>query len=249
MPPNLFEEVLNDAKAVEEKLLGPNYKYYANINTPSDIGMSSKGTIKNLTKDVGGLIAYVELLVSGTGDASKTGRPLGNKFFLQTGAKCKDVVTGEDADRYIYIDNVPTGNIPFLSGGLGINFSDMKGLIPGTISNLNVLNPFAIMQSFLSGSKPDCQEITMETIDVNNNISSETHFLTTIDLKNMDPCIFPDRKNPVTDRKCVESFENIKQKQDYEEFLIPDDPYVKIYFLCLATLTIYIFFKISIKAK
>ena len=49
---NLFEEVLNDAKGVEEKLLGPSYPYYKNIKMPSDIGMSDKGTIKALGKDI-----------------------------------------------------------------------------------------------------------------------------------------------------------------------------------------------------
>ena len=71
--------------------------------------------------------------------------------------------------RYIYIDNVPAGNIPFISSGLGVNFSEFKGLIPGTISNLNAFNPMTMFQSFLSGSKPDCQELTMETIDIYNN--------------------------------------------------------------------------------
>ena len=52
------------------------------------------------------------------------------------------------------------------------NFSDFKGLVPGAMGNLNVLNPFAIMQSFLSGATPPCQELTLETIDINNNKSN-----------------------------------------------------------------------------
>ena len=86
------------------------------------------------------------MLVSGGGKASATGQPLGNKFFLKTGGKCTDKSTGQDVDRYIYINNVPVGNIPFISSGAGVNFSEFKGLIPGTISNLNAFNPIKVRQ-------------------------------------------------------------------------------------------------------
>ena len=114
MSNNVFQEVLTDVKGVEEKLLGPTYPYYKNVKMPDDIGMSSKGSLSATAKDVEGLIAYVELLVSGGGKASSTGKPLGNKFFLKTGAKCVDKETEEQVDRYIYVNNVPTGNIHLL---------------------------------------------------------------------------------------------------------------------------------------
>jgi hypothetical protein len=139
---NLFEDVLNDAKGVEEKLLGPSYPYYKNIKRPNEIGMTDKGTLKALGKDIDGLIQYVEVLVSGKSKASATGGPLGNKFFLKTGAKCVDNKTNEQVDRYIYVNNIPQGSIPFISNGLGVNFKEFRGLIPGTMSNLSVLNPF-----------------------------------------------------------------------------------------------------------
>ena len=66
-----------------------------------------------------------------------------------------DDKTKQEVDRYIYINNVPQGNIPFISSGVGVNFGEFKGLIPGTISNLNAFNPMLMFQSFLSGSKPD----------------------------------------------------------------------------------------------
>ena len=147
---NLFEQLLNGADNVEQKYLGPNYLYYKNIKNPKELGMSDKGDFDTIGKDINGLISYVEVLVTGTSNASKTGGPLGNKFFLPTGAKCaamnkcsnkNDPTTCEKVVRYIYVDNVPAGNIPFISQGLGTNFSQFKGLIPGTMSNLNVLNP------------------------------------------------------------------------------------------------------------
>ena len=250
MSNNMFEEILTNAKAAEEKYIGPDYPYYKYIKTPSEIGMSGKGSLSQLGKDIDGLTSYVELLVSGSGKASATGKPLGNKFFLKTGGKCTDKATDQDVDRYIYINNVPAGNIPFISSGVGVNFSEFKGLIPGTISNLNAFNPMEMFQAFLSGSKPDCQEIKMETIDVYNNRSTESHFVTLVDIQNMDTCIFPDKKNPVTKSQCRETFSNMNNnniQECYTCYKIPDDPFAKMYFASLGFLGIYILYGIMVK--
>jgi len=252
---NLFEEVLKDVKGVEERLLGPSYPYYTNIKTPTQIGMGDKGTIKQMTKDIEGLIEYVELLVTGKSKASSTGKPLGNKFFLKTGAKClaidsckdsKDDSTCQKVDRYIYINNVPEGNIPFISTGLGVNFSEFKGLIPGAMGNLNVLNPFAIMRAFLSGSTPPCQPLTMTTLTTDNIKSSETHYVTLADISNMDPCSFSNNKNPVSNKKCKETFENYNISP---EIIIPDDPLAQIYFASLGVVGVYILYKLMKKSR
>jgi hypothetical protein len=245
---NVFEDVLNDAQGVEEKLLGPSYPYYKNIKMPNEIGMTDKGTLKALGKDIDGLIQYVELLVSGKSKASATGGPLGNKFFLKTGAKCVDNKTNEQVDRYIYVNNIPDGSIPFISNGLGVNFKDFRGLIPGAMGNLSVLNPFNILQAFLSGGTPPCQEITMETVDVNNNKSSETHYVTLVDIGNMNPCSFSDKTNPKTGVKCKESFSTYNLNES-EEFPFPNDTFDQLYFAGLGGLGIYILYNLMEKAK
>ena len=247
---SIFQDVLTDAQGVEEKLLGPTYPYYKNIKTPSQIGMSDKGTIQQMSADVNGLVQYVELLVQGKSNASSTGAALGNKFFLQTGAKCaatdkcSDASSCEQVDRYIYVNNVPQGNIPFISSGLGVNFSEFKGLIPGSMSNLNVLNPYAIMSAFLSGSTPACQEITMQTIDINNNKSSETHYVTLTDIQNMDACSFSDGKNPVNGAKCSEAFQTINASPG-----MSDDPLVQLYLASLAGIGLYILYRFMEKSR
>ena len=245
---NLFQEVLDDVGAVEQKLLGPSYPYYKNIKTPSQIGMSSNGSIQQIAKDVDGLIQYVEVLVTGNSKASATGGPLGNKFFLQTGAKCAAVdKNGQQVDRYIYVDNVPVGNIPFISQGLGVNFSEFKGLIPGAMGNLNVLNPFAIMRAFTSGSTPPCQELTMQTIDVNNNKSSETHYVTLVDINSMDPCTFSNKTNPITGARCQETFQTGVGKDASP--VMSDDPLDQLYFASLAAIGIFILYRFMEKSR
>jgi hypothetical protein len=251
---NIFQEVLTDAKGVEERLLGPTYPYYKNIKSPSQIGMSDKGTIQQMGKDIDGLIQYVELLVSGKSKASATGGPLGNKFFLNTGGKCaaidscsdpKDSSTCKQVDRYIYIDNVPQGNIPFISSGMGVNFSEFKGLIPGAMGNLNALNPFAILRAFLAGSTPPCQQITMQTITSDNVKSSESHYVTLADITSMDPCTFSNGKNPVTGQKCKETF----QTYNNNEILMPDDPLAQLYFASIGVLGLFILYRLMEKSK
>lgn len=255
----------NNLNNIEEKMFGATYPYYKNIKSPSDLGMSGKGNLSALGKDIEGLKEYVGLLVSGKSKASKTGQPLGNKFFLQTGAKCNAVDTNTDVDRYIYINNVPQGNIPFISAGLGQNFTDFRGLIPGVLSNLNALNPYKMMQAFFAGSKPDCQPIELQTIDINNNKSTETHYVALIDIQNMDPCNFLNKTNPITKQKCKQGFttmtseaegeakgeleqtNNINNSEYYLPYYEPDDIIIQSYFASLGVLGIYILYRLGDK--
>lgn len=248
---NLFQDVLSDANCVQNNLLGPTYPYYSNINTPGQIGMSSNGDLQTLGSDINGLIQYVEVLVTGDSQASSTGGPLGNKFFLQTGAKCVATDTNQQVDRYIYVNNVPNGNIPFISQGLGVDFTEFKGLIPGSMSNLNALNPFAIMQSFMSGSTPPCQELTMQTIDVNNNQSTQTEYVTLVDIQNMDPCSFQNGVNPVTNAGCQQAFTNRLNgvAKNAAQVPLPTDPLAQVYFASLAAVGIYIVYRLMEKSK
>jgi hypothetical protein len=256
----------NNLNNIEEKMFGATYPYYQNIKSPSDLGMSGKGNLSALGKDIEGLKEYVGLLVSGKSKASKTGQPLGNKFFLQTGAKCNAVDTNTDVDRYIYINNVPQGNIPFISAGLGQNFTDFRGLIPGVLSNLNALNPYKMMQAFFAGSKPDCQPIELQTIDINNNKSTETHYVALIDIQNMDPCNFLNKTNPITKQKCKQGFTTMDPKGEakgqakgeleqtnninndyYLPYYEPDDIIIQSYLASLGVLGIYILYRLGDK--
>jgi hypothetical protein len=241
MSDNIFNDVTKNLKETEEKILGPQYDYVKNIKSPGELGMSGKGSFASLERNIKGIIGYTELLVTGNSRASKTGRPLGNKFFFKTGAKCKDKQTGNSTDRYIYVNNVPDGSIPFISSGLDTNFTTFRGLIPGTMSNLSHINPLQILQSFMTGTNPECQPITMETIDVNNIINRDTKNVTTIDIQSMSPCWFLNKTNPVTNEKCKETFSNISNDMSRD---ISEDIITKLYFSSLGIFGIYILLKL-----
>jgi hypothetical protein len=223
------------------------YPYYKYIKTPKEMGMSSKGDTKTLSKDVNGLIDYMNVLVSGKSKASMTGQPLGNKYFIDTKATCIDP-NGQEQQRFIYINNVPQGNLPFLTGVTGVNFSGTRGLIPGAISNLNVLNPEGIMNAFTQDATPQCQSITMQTIDNKNKKTSESHFVALADIKLMDPCSFPKGINPVTKDKCRQGFVPNMKSSDAKEWKIPKDPFIQFYYGSLGIFGIYIFYKLMKKS-
>lgn len=251
---SFFEEVLNDPKGLEEKILGPAYNYTNNINTPSEMGMSSQGSLSVLAKNIEGLIAYIELLVSGSGKASRTGKPLGNKYFFKTSATCTDNVSGDVVQRYMYVDNVPDGTIPFISSAMGVQMSEFKGLIPGTLGNLEAINPMRLFQAFQMGGQPPCRELTMQTIDVNNVRGEETQFVADADIAAIPACNFPDQKNPVSGESCRQAMTNMSNAQkklydDYDYSKIPDDPLVKLFYATLGIAGVYLLYEFIRKSK
>ena len=253
---NFFEQAKSNVKELEQKVLGPDYQYFKYIKPPEEMGMGSGGDLDTLARDIGGLIGYVQLLVEGGGPAqkNKNGGPLGNKFFLETGAKCKDLDTGTQQTRSIYINNVPDGSIPFITSGLdGQKMSTFKGLVPGTMSNLAHINPMQMFQAFMTGTNPDCLNITMQTIDTNSISGIKSAYVTVDDINAMDKDWFPTgnypNKNYYTTKiaAAAKPLEPVKEKfttfnkVDYSK--MPDDILVKLYYSALGLLGLYIFLR------
>ncbi len=196
------------------------YSYTRFIKSPTDMEITGTGTLDALDKDIQGLESYVKLLVEGNSSASKmSDGPLGNKFFVKTAAKCNDL-TGNVQDRHFYVNNVPLGKNKID----GTEYKVFKGLIPGMLQNLDVLNPDNISAAFSSGDVPSCMSITMETIDSNNIVSNATHFVTLTDIAVLDPCLFPidpitgKKTNPQTKYTCVEGFtSNVDDEKEKEK--------------------------------
>jgi hypothetical protein len=88
----------------------------------------------------------------------------------------------------------------------------------------------------------------MQTIDVNNNKSSETHFVTVTDIQNMDPCSFPNKKNTITGKKCQESF-TTGVSANAASVDMPDDIVAQLYFSGLAFVSIYILHRFMEKTR
>ena len=231
-------------------MLGESYNYASQIKLPAEIGMSSDGNLSALGRDINGLTEYIGALVAGGSKATKAPY-LGDKYFLKTNAQCKATDTGEIVDRYIYINNVPSGNIPFISGAMGVNFSEFRGLIPGVMSQLNNFDPSTIINAFTEGATPDCIPISLQTVDLNNSTSMGTNYVTTVDLGNMDPCDFPNGRNIVTNQQCRQAFTNMgkgsgNNKNEYS-YINKYDYINNLYLLSLSTIALYIIYRITNK--
>lgn len=227
-----FEKAKDDVKKLEKELLGPDYDYVSFIKNPDQLGMGPKGSISQLVKNVGGLINYVELLSTGDGKASTIGGPLGDKFFLPTGAKCKDVATGNLVTRSIWVNNIPNGKIPFITTALnGAKFTAFEGLVPGVLGNLAGVHPMQMFQAFTSGSNPDCKLVIKDTRDENNVVNNPENpvsgYLTMEDIKIMG-----------TDGFTTLNHMNNKKE---DKSVMPDDEMVKLYYGALGLLGLYIF--------
>lgn len=205
---DILKDPMGEIGDLEQEYLGPDYKYYKKIKSPSQLGMGSRGSFDQLGKDISGLVSYVEVLVTGRSKAQTKNTPLGDRFFLKTGAQCKDGA-GQLQDRWIYVDNVPDGNIPIISSALDSNFTEFEGLVPGAISKMNDLNPAHLMKAFVSGSEPPCRKATLSTIDVDDNASFGTQFISDYDISEINPCNFRDKKNPMSGKGCQEGFQSM----------------------------------------
>ena len=229
--------------------LGQSYSYQKYVNPPNKVGITSKATIAGVANDIAGLSSYADLLIKGGGKASATGRPLGDKFWYYTGGKCDpltddtgkvltDNSSNQPVNRYIYINNVPTGGL-----GIGTNSgeSDNKGLIPGVIEDLFAFSRLSIMNAFTGETTPKCQSINLETIDSNNNKSRASHYVALMDLENMNGCTArPNTRGPLYD--CKDTFTNMDIPNNFSDNIIDN-----FFLLCICIIGIYILYKIHLK--
>jgi len=221
MASNFFDEVVNDAKSMEKKLLGPDYPYYSYIATPAELGMSESGSLSATANNIAAMLNYIQLMVEGTGPANRNPngetRPMGDAFFLKTGGQCKDMATGKLVDRYIYRNNIPDGSIPFLTKDTGIQFTEFEGLIPGVIEDLGTLNPLEIMKGFMLGNNPPCTEIKMPTVGQPPGgvtaMGTMSAHVANADIENMPPCDFPGKTNPITGVGCRATFTTLNDME------------------------------------
>lgn len=200
-----------------------NYPYYKYIRSPDALGASSKGNLTALGNDVKAITAYVGVLVTGQSNA-QTVSPLGNKYFMDTGATCT-APDGSSQSRFVYINNIPSGSIPFMPG---VQMKNMQGLVPGALEDLSYINPMKLFTAFSKGT--DCQQITMDTRDIQNSSTTETEYVLNEDIADYNPCWFPRGVNPVTNNACI------------QPMTLPRDTSVQLYAMSIGIVGIYVLF-------
>ena len=185
---------------MQSKYIGKQYRYAQNIKSNKEMKMTSKGTWTTLKANVRGLSEYNDLLISGYSKASKArGGPLGNKFFIESVGYC--AANDGDQVRFMYIDNVPNGDIQVLKD-LGINVGGAgKGLIPGMVASASRMNPNGMLKAVMTPEKLPCQEVTLKVGDVGKT-KNQKHYVADQDIREINPCNFKGNRNTLTKKKC-----------------------------------------------
>jgi hypothetical protein len=196
------------------------YSYEDQLKTPQQIGVSSKGDLETLKQDIKGIQSYVSVLTTGESRAQSVS-PLGNKYFLDMGSDCKDS-TGATQARYAFINNIPDGKL-----------MGQRGLVPGVIEDLAAINPSSIFSAFQADSP--CQQITMQTRDTTNKTGTDSKYVAQSDIETYNPCWFPNKRNPVTEEKCVEGMQS----------QMPKDPLLQTYFLGIGAIAGYMLYRMT----
>lgn len=246
------------------------YNYSKYINTPKQMGITVGDSLDNVSDGVGAIFSYVKLLVEGKSNASKTGKPLGNKYFLETSESCINQYTNEKVKRSLYFDNVPTGNLGILQD-TGDEFSEFKGLVPGAIEDVMAIGKIDFFAAFTDVGVPKCLPVKLKTIDINNKQGSDTQYVTVSDIEAISPCNFISKTNPVTNAVCTRdgftmpydnTNEDINNAELYKNYynldddgeggidsknmklMMPDDVFLKVLFYSLGALSVYIALKL-----
>jgi hypothetical protein len=233
---------------------GDTYPYWNFIKPPQSLGITPDGNFPAFYKDITGLLEYGELMYLSDSKASTTSGPLGNKYFLNTGGQCckttvdnpwgnsKSCDSSDLVDRYIYINNIPTGNLPFINPDTPTKPGIITGLMPGILEDIFKV-PIEIGGFFgalVDPPHPPCIEVDLQVIDSHNKSSVQTHYVASKDVQAINANDFPDRKNPI--KTASESFTNIIiQKTDN---IYIKDPIISLYFILLIVLAIYIFYRL-----
>jgi hypothetical protein len=254
---NFFKDIAGGVEKVQSGFLGPTHNYMKDLKSPDEMGMSSEGTMEALAKDVTGIIAYTGVLVGGscTNDETcgqKQMTPLGNKFFLKTGGQCKPS-NGVPKDRWLYINNVPTGSIPFITPE-GTSLKEFRGLVPGTIENLGHLNPLALFGGFMQGTTPPCRILDLP--DKVGGPINTTKYVADADITNLSPCLWSKHKNPVSGTKgsgCASGFKNMNDimagiKRTFDGDTTQSKPVSKIYNAGFSILLVYLMYHLISKS-
>jgi|APCry1669190591_1035303.scaffolds.fasta_scaffold37373_2 hypothetical protein len=223
----------------QNKAVTASYPYQNYIKTPSQMGSSTKGDSTTITNNIVALADYVNVLLEGDSDAQTLGKGhvLGNSYFYNTGGTCT-APDGTTQNRYIYINNRPDGKIPLIPS----SNSTYKGLVPGILEDLSYMDPTELLSAFNSSS--DCQEITMDTYDINNVRSSQSYYVNNDDIAKYDACWFPNGKNPVTGETCVEV---MSTRRKYS--MISNDIWLQTYMYGITALSCYLLYALIYKKK
>ena len=135
----------------------------------------------------------------------------------------------------MFINNIPSGNVPFISDATGRNFPTLRGLVPGTMENIGKINPLEMVAGFMQGAYPECRKLNIKSSSSTGPKSGV--YVANADIANLNGCLWNSKgkprsrwskdtqgKNPVSKLVtggCAEGFQMMNEKLasiNYSEF-------------------------------
>ena len=152
------------------------YSYADEMLSPRELGiqLDGEGSFDGIMRAVGGINYYADAIGFGesTVFAKMQGfdqKPLGIRYFLDTGAKCSN-----GAPMYEYVDTIPKG----LGGRVGeevrlMGLPNLRGLGPGIVEDAtSALNPVPLMDAMVRGGYAQCKQVTLPVGNADGDIIS-----------------------------------------------------------------------------
>lgn len=160
----------------------PKYSFSDEIAAPSDLGIRRQASFEAIADSLTGANYYMDTMGFGapTGLAKRRGgvfantqRPLGLRFFVDTGLRCSN-----GAAMHEYMSTIPKGDTLGSSVGTALQkmqLPPMQGLVPGVLEDAKAaLNPETLLSALQGNSYPACKKVRMPVGDSKNRIQS-TH--------------------------------------------------------------------------
>lgn len=226
------------------------FEYWKEVKSPEEMNMGRDAGDIGSNREV--LENWYKLLITGDSNAQKLSGYLGDRYWYKTNAKCK---AGSDiVDRWLYINNKPTGKSKYISKINGETISPFKGLIPGLMDKQVELNPDRFLNVFQGDIVPACSKkafksnyaggITSDSKVQNYTNSSQlvSNYITDDDARTIDPCAWPLNVNTLTGKICGEGFTNMSYSDSITP-QIPKDTLVKVYYASLGLLGLYFLYR------
>lgn len=162
MASSIWTDIENDAEGVSTDIMGPSFDYAAAIPGPTSLGVGSDGSFSQVDNNLSAVTTYVKQLITGPG--------LGNQFFIKTGGTCT-APDGTQQERSNYINNKAVGAdlIPQSMNDLSFLTSDLNGLIPGMVGDLEGLDPLYLFNALSGDANPPCSCYSCEVTDGSSN--------------------------------------------------------------------------------
>tara|TARA_B100001758_G_C18287382_1_gene545054 strand:+ start:113 stop:937 length:825 start_codon:yes stop_codon:yes gene_type:complete len=258
---------IGSSPSLLQGFMPPPYHYSKHIASPDEMGMGQGASLGDITSDIGGLLAYLTVLIEGGGEAQldtqncaagATGsqakqncKGLGEQTCGPTVAKLTDIDTGKTVSRSLYYNFRPNPD-----GMFGTGF---MGLIPGIVDVFLQLNIGQVFGAITGPAAPPGLKLTVPDNADNNKDGKCTGYFSCQDILQMrdttleNASKWSDMSIKDIKSKCekavkdgskggFELFTNHSQEQSTPNISakMPDDPFIKLYYAAISFLGLYI---------